>query len=60
MKVDRQRFPHDYVGPATPHGLKPDTPCRIIARRAGNVVSVTTKNGRSWFVPSAHVKKAAK
>lgn len=55
--VDRERFPHVYVGVTTPWGLKGSSACRIVGRR-GDIREIETVDGKRWLVPVAKVKKA--
>lgn len=55
-KVDPERWPHVYVGPTTAYGLRTQSPCRIVGKRAGGKV-IRTTSGKEWIVAGAQVKK---
>lgn len=56
-KVDRAAYPLDYTGPATPAGLDPGTPCRILRTWAGAGVIIATQHGQVFTVARAHVRR---
>lgn len=58
-KVDRARFPHDYVGPDSIWGLRNGTPCVVVGKRSGGK-RIKTPDGKLWTVGSQHVQRAVK
>jgi transcriptional regulator of met regulon len=59
--IDREKWPHVYVGPKTEWGLSHNDVCKIIGKRSNDVIEILTqKNGRKWIVPRATVKTYSK
>lgn len=56
-RSSRQEFPHRYMGLDSPYGLRRETPCRIVGRRAGNTVRIRTPDGRAWLVRDSTVTR---
>lgn len=56
-KVDLKRFPHVYIGPDTPYGLRTNTPGRLVGRRSGGVRFEDTRGGL-WTLGKEHVVRA--
>lgn len=57
-KLDRTVYTHTYTGPETSWGLRPNTPCRILEKRAGGR-RILTPDGKVWTVGLGHLQKHA-
>jgi len=55
-KVDRERWPHVYVGPTTAYGLPARSACRITGKRAGGR-EIQTTDLKRWIVARQHVER---
>jgi hypothetical protein len=57
-KVNTDRWPHIYTGPATPWGLEPGTACRIVGSQGGGKVIRTPHTETTYIVSKLHLIKA--
>lgn len=54
--MDRSSYPHTYIGHNTHDGLRKDSECRIIGKRAGGYQIIVPYDKRVFIVAMSHVK----